>query len=62
VYSVDPALDHNECMTLMAEAGIYLVLDVNTPLPEQHLNNREPWTTYTKNYLEHVFSVIEVFS
>ena len=62
VYSVDPALDHNECMTLLAQAGIYLVLDVNTPLAEEHLNNQEPWTTYTKNYLEHVFSVVEVFS
>ncbi|KAF8544194.1 Glucanosyltransferase-domain-containing protein [Trichophaea hybrida] len=62
VYSVDPALDHDACMTLMASAGIYLVLDVNTPLLEQHLNNKEPWTTYTENYLQHVFSVIEVFS
>jgi hypothetical protein len=62
VYSVDPELDHDECMTLMAEAGIYLVLDVNSPLPEEHLNNQEPWTTYTENYLKHVFSVIEVFS
>jgi hypothetical protein len=39
VYSVDPSLDHDECMTLLAQAGIYLVLDVNTPLPNQHLNN-----------------------
>ena len=62
VYSVDPALDHNECMTLLAQAGIYLVLDVNTPLAEEHLNNQEPWTTYTQNYLKHVFSVVEVFS
>ncbi|KAI5785775.1 Glucanosyltransferase-domain-containing protein [Pyronema domesticum] len=62
VYSVDPALNHDECMSLMASAGIYLVLDVNSPLPEEHLNNQEPWTTYTENYLKHVFSVIEVFS
>jgi hypothetical protein len=62
VYSVDPALDHDECMTLLAEAGIYLVLDVNTPLANEHLNNQEPWTTYNPYYLEHIFSVIEVFS
>jgi len=62
VYSVDPELDHDECMTLLAQAGIYLVLDVNTPLANQHLNNQEPWTTYTPKYLEHIFSVIEVFS
>ncbi|KAI5784718.1 Glucanosyltransferase-domain-containing protein [Geopyxis carbonaria] len=62
VYSVDPALDHDECMTLLASAGIYLVLDVNSPLANQHLNNEEPWTTYTPKYLQHIFSVIDVFS
>ncbi|RPA97917.1 hypothetical protein L873DRAFT_1689282 [Choiromyces venosus 120613-1] len=62
VYSVDPTQDHNECMTMLAAAGIYLVLDVNTPLANQHLNNAEPWTTYTPMYLEHVFGVMEVFS
>ncbi|KAL7272053.1 Glycolipid anchored surface protein 4 precursor [Rhizina undulata] len=62
VYSVDPTLDHNACMTMLAAAGIYLVLDVNSPLENQHLNNQVPWTTYTPMYLEHVFSVIEVFS
>lgn len=62
VYSVDPDVDHDPCMTLLAQAGIYLVLDVNSPLEEQHLNNEEPWTTYTPNYLEHIFKVIDVFS
>ncbi|CAZ79349.1 unnamed protein product [Tuber melanosporum] len=62
VYSVDPTQDHNECMTILAAAGIYLVLDVNTPLEHQHLNNEEPWTTYTSMYSEHIFSVMHVFS
>ncbi|KAK9449393.1 Glucanosyltransferase-domain-containing protein [Limtongia smithiae] len=62
VYSVDPSLDHDVCMTLLAEAGIYLVLDVNTPVYGQYLNRDEPWTTYTKSYLTHVFSVMEAFS
>jgi len=62
IYSVDPALDHDECMTMLAAAGIYLVLDVNSPLPNQHLHDTEPWTTYNKFYLEHIFQVIEVFS
>ncbi|KAF8475036.1 Glucanosyltransferase-domain-containing protein [Kalaharituber pfeilii] len=62
VYSVDPAIDHNECMTMLAAAGIYLVLDVNSPLPNEHLHDLEPWTTYTPMYLKHVFEVIEVFS
>lgn len=62
VYSVDPDINHDECMTLLAMAGIYLVLDVNSPLPNQHLNNKEPWTTYNPIYLEHIFKVVEVFS
>ncbi|KAI5780234.1 Glucanosyltransferase-domain-containing protein [Peziza echinospora] len=62
VYSVDPEVNHDKCMTLLAAAGIYLVLDVNSPLLNQHLHDLEPWTTYTQKYLEHVFQVIEVFS
>lgn len=62
VYSVNPDLNHNVCMTLLAKAGIYLVLDVNSPLPNQHLNRYEPWNTYTAEYLEHVFKVVDVFS
>jgi len=62
VYSVDPTVNHDDCMTMLAEAGIYLILDVNTPIDGQHLNNQEPWTTYTHDYLEHIFSVMEVFA
>lgn len=62
VYSIDPALDHDECMTMLAAAGIYLVLDVNSPIYGQHLHSTEPWTTYTPAYLEHIFTVMEIFS
>ncbi|CEP62414.1 1,3-beta-glucanosyltransferase LALA0_S05e05116g [Lachancea lanzarotensis] len=62
VYSISPDLDHDECMTMMAAAGIYLILDVNSPLENQHLNRYEPWTTYNEGYLEHVFKVVEQFS
>ena len=48
-------------MSLMAAAGIYLILDVNTPLLAQHLNADKPWTTYYDKYLEHIFSVVEAF-
>ncbi|KAJ8102608.1 Glucanosyltransferase-domain-containing protein [Lipomyces tetrasporus] len=62
IYSIDPTLNHDECMTLLASAGIYLFLDVNTPIYGQNLNRWEPWTTYTEAYLDHVFQVIEAFA
>lgn len=49
-------------MTMLAAAGIYLVLDVNSPLTHQHMHPTEPWTTYTPMYLEHIFTVMETFA
>ncbi|SCU93840.1 LANO_0E04940g1_1 [Lachancea nothofagi CBS 11611] len=61
VYSISPDLNHDACMTMMAAAGIYLILDVNSPMENQHLNRYEPWTSYNHNYLQHIFEVIEEF-
>ncbi|BFZ53438.1 Glycolipid anchored surface protein 4 precursor [Savitreella phatthalungensis] len=61
IYSVDNAVNHDECMSLYNAAGIYLMLDVNSPLEGQHLNRDEPWTTYNHIYAEHVFRTIEAF-
>lgn len=49
-------------MTLLASAGIYLVLDVNSPLPGHHLNRYEPWTTYNAEYMQNVYAVVDQFS
>lgn len=49
-------------MTLLASAGIYLVLDVNSPLQGHHLNRYEPWTTYNSEYLQNVYAVVDQFS
>lgn len=62
VYTVNPALDHSECMTLMAAANMYLVLDINSPLIGESINRYEPWTTYTPEYLKHIFGVVQEFS
>ena len=49
-------------MSLLASAGIYLVLDVNSPLLSHHLNRYEPWTSYNVDYMTNVFKVVNQFS
>lgn len=60
-YNVDPTLNHDECVSIFNEAGIYLLLDVNSPLSGQSLDRSNPSSTYTTSYLEHIFSVVEAF-
>jgi 1,3-beta-glucanosyltransferase GAS5 len=60
VYSVDNSADHDECMSALADAGIYLVLDVNTPL--YSLNRGDPNPSYNEHYLQSVFATIDMFA
>ncbi|KAJ5103932.1 Glucanosyltransferase-domain-containing protein [Penicillium argentinense] len=60
VYSVDNSADHDECMNALAEAGIYLVLDVNTP--KYSLNRKDPHTSYNSDYLQYIFATVEKFA
>ncbi|KEF57409.1 1,3-beta-glucanosyltransferase gel1 [Exophiala aquamarina CBS 119918] len=59
VYTVDNSADHDECMTALADAGIYLVLDVNTPL--YSLNRANPGPSYNAVYLQNIFATIDKF-
>lgn len=61
VYNLDPDLDHSACASIFNAAGIYMILDVNSPLPNQSLNRGAPWESYTAAYLERVFDVVEGF-
>ncbi|KAL2002255.1 hypothetical protein VTN02DRAFT_336 [Thermoascus thermophilus] len=60
IYSVDNSKSHDECMNALADAGIYLVLDVNTP--KYSLNRASPKQSYNDVYLQYVFATVEMFA
>ena len=59
VYTVDNTANHDECMTALADAGIYLVLDVNTPF--YSLNRADPAPSYNDVYLQSLFATVDAF-
>ncbi|RDW69946.1 putative GEL1 protein [Coleophoma crateriformis] len=60
VYAVDNSANHDTCMNALAAAGIYLVLDVNTPL--YSINQANPAVSYNSVYLQSVFATIDAFA
>lgn len=40
VYAVDPTADHEKCMQLLADAGIYVIADLSSP--SQSVNRNDP--------------------
>ncbi|KAH8677950.1 Glucanosyltransferase-domain-containing protein [Xylariales sp. PMI_506] len=61
VYNLDPDLNHDECASVFNAAGMYMLIDVNSPLVGEALNSQEPWTTYTASYLNRTFAIVEAF-
>lgn len=61
VYNVDPDLNHDMCASIFNAVGIYMLIDVNSPLQGQSINRVEPWTTYDSSYLNRTFAVVEAF-
>ncbi|CBY01531.1 hypothetical protein LEMA_P003180.1 [Plenodomus lingam JN3] len=63
VYTVDNSQNHDEGMKMLADAGIYLALDANTP---DYSLNRETAATlhrsYNDVYLQSVFATIDAFA
>lgn len=60
VYTVDNTANHDTCMGALADAGIYLALDVNSP--HYSLNRDDPGTSYNPTYLQSVFATIDAFA
>jgi len=60
VYTVDNSADHDECMSALEDAGIYLILDVNSPL--YSLNRDDPASSYNAHYLQNIFATMDMFA
>ncbi|KAH7385984.1 Glucanosyltransferase-domain-containing protein [Pyrenochaeta sp. MPI-SDFR-AT-0127] len=60
VYTIDNSADHDECMNALADAGIYLALDINTP--KYSINRADPQISYNKVYLQSIFATVEMFA
>ena len=60
VYTIDNTASHDGCMSALADAGIYLVLDVNTP--KYSLNRAVPGPSYNDVYLQSLFATIDAFA
>ena len=60
VYTVDNTKNHDECMKALADAGIYLALDVNSP--NYSINRADPHPSYNDVYLQSVFATVDAFA
>ncbi|KAG6008532.1 hypothetical protein E4U21_004372 [Claviceps maximensis] len=61
VYNLNPNLNHDECASIFNAAGMYMMLDVNSPLVGEALDTGKPWESYYAAYLNHTFAVVEAF-
>lgn len=59
VYTVDNTADHDTCMSMLEDAGIYLALDVNNKA--YSINRDDPKPSYNDLYLQNVFATIDAF-
>jgi hypothetical protein len=61
VYNVDPDLNHDLCASIFNEVGIYMLIDVNSPLAGESIDRSAPSTSYDASYLNRTFAVVEAF-
>lgn len=48
-------------MAIFNYAGIYMVLDVNSPLPNDSINQADPAPSYNEVYLNRTFAILDAF-
>lgn len=56
IYSIDNTADHDECMKLLADAGIYVVFDVN--IPNASIARDDGKCSYNTMYLNEVLATV----
>ncbi|KAF2083184.1 glycoside hydrolase family 72 protein [Saccharata proteae CBS 121410] len=61
VYNLDPEGNHDECASIFNEVGIYMMLDVNSPLSGGSIDRSNPGGSYTTTYLTRIFKMVEAF-
>ncbi|KAK3490599.1 putative beta (1-3) glucanosyltransferase [Neurospora hispaniola] len=61
VYNLNPDVNHDECASIFNAAGIYMILDVNSPQVAGSLQNYNPWESYYDTYVNRTFAVVEAF-
>lgn len=61
IYAVNPWLNHDACMSIFNSVGIYVVLDVNSPLSGESIARDDPASTYNSNYLNRIFGIVDAF-
>ena len=61
VYAIDPEEDHDECMKLLTDAGIYVIADLSEPTVS--INRKEPkWDTELYNRYKSVVDVMAEYT
>jgi hypothetical protein len=60
VYTADNTANHDTCMSALAAAGIYLILDTDNA--KYSLNRADPGPSYNSIYLQSVFATIDAFA
>ncbi|ODV93577.1 hypothetical protein PACTADRAFT_45823 [Pachysolen tannophilus NRRL Y-2460] len=59
VYTINPSLNHDECLTILNNAGIYLLLDLSSSSESIYRSDIE--ASYNYDLLYRFFSVVDAF-